>query len=128
MKASPVEHLPLFCFFYPQAEEHHVPSYVSGFVIGIAALFVTVLSPVIGYFVSTRRGILILPPSLPSSLPPSLPLSPPSLPLSPPSLPPSLPPSSPLPLVPSLPPSSPLPLVPSLPPFLPLVPSHFNSG
>ena len=62
-RASPTEPevcniaLTSFSFFYPQADEHHVPSYVSGFVIGIAALFVTILSPVIGYFVSAGQRI-----------------------------------------------------------------------
>ena len=36
-----------------QAQRLHVPVYIAGFVVGTAALCMTVLSPIIGYFVST---------------------------------------------------------------------------
>ena len=37
----------------PQAKHHGVPTYIVGLVIGTAPLFVTVISPLSGYFVST---------------------------------------------------------------------------
>ena len=40
------------CFFVPQAELHNVPTYIVGFVIGLAPLCVAVVSPLSGYFVS----------------------------------------------------------------------------
>ena len=43
----------IFSCFYLQAHHHYsVATYISGFVIGVAPLVVTVLSPVIGFFVS----------------------------------------------------------------------------
>ena len=36
----------------PQAKHHGVPTYIVGLVIGTAPLFVTVISPLSGYFVS----------------------------------------------------------------------------
>ena len=40
-----------------QAQWLHVPVYIAGFVIGTASLCMTVLSPIIGYFVSTRAVV-----------------------------------------------------------------------
>ena len=42
---------PFYCT-YAQAEQHHVPTYIVGFVIGTAAVCVAVMSPLCGYLVS----------------------------------------------------------------------------
>ena len=44
----------------PQAKQHGVPTYIVGLVIGTASLFVTVISPLSGYFVSTLVQVLLL--------------------------------------------------------------------
>ena len=41
----------------PQAKQHGVPTYIVGLVIGTAPLFVTVISPLSGYFVSTLEQV-----------------------------------------------------------------------
>ena len=40
-----------------QAQQHHVATYVSGFVVGTAPLCIAVMSPLIGYFVSTTAVV-----------------------------------------------------------------------
>ena len=40
-----------------QAQRHHVATYVSGCVIGTAPLCIAVMSPLIGYFVSTTAAV-----------------------------------------------------------------------
>ena len=42
-----------FVFLYTQAQQYNVAVYIVGFVIGMAPLCVTVMSPLVGYFVST---------------------------------------------------------------------------
>ena len=42
-----------FLFLHTQAQEYLVAVYIVGFVIGVAPLCVTVMSPLVGYFVST---------------------------------------------------------------------------
>ena len=40
-------------FLYAQAQQYNVAVYIVGFVIGMAPLCVTVMSPLVGYLVST---------------------------------------------------------------------------
>ena len=46
----------IFACFNTQAQQYNVQVYIAGFVIGVAPLFVTVLSPIIGYFVSAGQA------------------------------------------------------------------------
>ena len=42
----------LMLFLYTQAQRYSVAVYIVGFVIGVSPLCVTVMSPLVGYFVS----------------------------------------------------------------------------
>lgn len=45
--------------FYTQAQQHNVASFITGFVLGTASLCVTVMSPLIGYIVSTSTIVRV---------------------------------------------------------------------
>ena len=52
-------HTVYFCF-YTQALEYNVPVYYTGFVIGMAPMWVAVTSPLIGYFVRTPAAAIVI--------------------------------------------------------------------